>query len=81
MVNYKKVYFNHYDIGEQDRVICEFCRQAEAVDIHHIVFKSQGGSDDIKNLIALCRRHHNKAHEIKGFNNILAMKKYNEFNV
>ena len=33
-----------------------------ASDVHHIVYRSQGGTDDVSNLIALCRTHHEKAH-------------------
>jgi len=44
----------------------EFCEipgcGALAVDCHHIVFKSQGGSDIPENFIALCRAHHQEAH-------------------
>lgn len=31
---------------------------------HHIVFKSQGGSDTMENLITLCRHCHGKKHGI-----------------
>ena len=40
---------------------CEVCG-AIAVDIHHVLFKSQGGTDDIENLVALCRYDHDVAH-------------------
>lgn len=43
-------------------VPCAVCN-GSAVDIHHIVFKSRGGGNDIENLIALCRTCHNKAHQ------------------
>ncbi len=42
-------------------ILCEVCGQV-AVDIHHIIFKGQGGSDEYENLIALCRVCHEKAH-------------------
>lgn len=30
-------------------------------DAHHIDFKGAGGNDDVKNLICLCRKHHDQA--------------------
>ena len=32
------------------------------LDVHHIVFRSRGGSDDICNLVCLCRVHHGLVH-------------------
>ena len=51
----------HYKYGEQDIILCEKCGGV-AVDIHHIKLKSQGGTDDVENLIALCRPCHNIEH-------------------
>lgn len=69
-MNYKKLFFNHYGYGEQDFIPCAVCG-CRAVDIHHIKFKSQGGKDEINNLIALCREDHTKAHNDKEFNESL----------
>jgi 5-methylcytosine-specific restriction endonuclease McrA len=60
-MNYKHVYMKAFNIGPEDVVLCEICG-AVAVDIHHIEFKSQGGTDHLLNLIALCRDCHDKAH-------------------
>lgn len=57
-----KNYMKHHGFGEQDIIYCENCGRI-AVDIHHIVFRSQGGTDDASNLIALCRECHNLAHD------------------
>jgi 5-methylcytosine-specific restriction endonuclease McrA len=38
--------------------MCWGCSRHEAVDLHHIVFKSRGGTDDVENLIPLCRICH-----------------------
>ena len=54
-------YLKHYGYGEQDVILCEQCK-AVAVDIHHIKEKSLGGTDDIDNLIALCRDCHSEYH-------------------
>ena len=58
---YKKKYLKHFGYGEQDHVPCEVCG-SPGVDIHHINYRSRGGADDIENLMALCRYHHDLAH-------------------
>jgi len=60
-LTYKQKYLKHFGYGEQDFVPCEICN-SPAVEVHHILFKSHGGRDDIENLIALCRDCHNHAH-------------------
>lgn len=60
----------HFDFGETDFIPCENCL-AKAVDIHHLVFRSHGGKNNIENLIALCRNCHNRAHDDGGFNEYL----------
>jgi len=54
----------HFEYGEQDFVPCECCGR-ESNDCHHIIFRSQGGEDKIENLIGLCRKHHDLAHNHK----------------
>jgi 5-methylcytosine-specific restriction endonuclease McrA len=34
-------------------------------DVHHIVSRGAGGGDTMDNMILLCRRHHNLAHQGK----------------
>lgn len=62
MQKYKQIFAKHYDLVASDEFACQYCRMAHAVDIHHIIFRSQGGKDTIDNLIGLCRACHNKAH-------------------
>ena len=62
MKKYIKNYLDHYDIGEQDIILCKVCGRVSS-DLHHIIFRSAGGTDDIDNLIALCRECHEKAHK------------------
>lgn len=59
--DYKKVYRDYFGIGDDDVVLSELSGQ-KADDIHHIIFKSQGGKDEIENLIALTRDEHDRAH-------------------
>lgn len=61
MSKHGKVYMRNLSIGPEDVVLCEVCGKV-AVDIHHVLFKSQGGTDDIDNLIALCRGCHDISH-------------------
>lgn len=61
MQKHVKLYLDYFGYGEQDFIPCEMCG-GKADDIHHIVYKSQGGKDEISNLIGLCRRHHEQAH-------------------
>lgn len=64
-MSYITNYMKHYNIGEQDIVLCKAKSEeclGVAVDLHHIVFKSQGGKDNVENLIPICRNCHNLAH-------------------
>lgn len=49
MANYKSKYLAHLGYGEQDFIPCKICG-CMAVDVHHIKFRSQGGTDDFDNL-------------------------------
>lgn len=68
MIAYKKKYLAFYGYGEQDYIICRGCLKRQAGEIHHIKFKSQGGSDEVINLICLCRYCHDRAHKETEFN-------------
>ena len=61
MKKHTKVYLKHFDYDKSDWIGCEVCNKT-AVDIHHINARGMGGSkgsDDIVNLMALCRECHN----------------------
>lgn len=47
---------------------CEnpWCRMAAALDAHHVVKRSQGGEDTRENLVALCRRCHDRTDRPRG---------------
>ena len=51
-------------VRERDRHRCRFpgC-ESRRVDIHHIVFWSNGGKTKLRNLISLCKRHHALVHD------------------
>jgi len=44
---------------------CRFCGTYKDLHVHHIVYRSQGGSDDPTNLITLCAEHHAVVHSDK----------------
>ena len=39
------------------------CRNATFVDVHHLRPRSEGGSDDVENLVTLCAAHHHAIHD------------------
>lgn len=49
----------------RDKYTCQYCKgksKDEKLEVHHIVFRSRGGSDDEDNLITLCKKCHDKLH-------------------
>lgn len=41
-------------VYERDNWRCKNCRSSSGLHIHHIVFKSQQGPDELWNLVTLC---------------------------
>lgn len=62
---YIVIYLDHFDLKEGDFLVCEAC-QKPACDIHHIYGRGKG-KDVIGNLIALCRKCHDRAHGTKNY--------------
>jgi hypothetical protein len=55
-----KVYLSHFKYDECDFIPCEVCH-SKAVDIHHIINRGMGATEQlniIENLMALCRKCH-----------------------
>ena len=47
----------------RDNYTCRCCgKRHTRLEVHHIVFRSQGGTDDEKNLITLCKECHDAIH-------------------
>jgi hypothetical protein len=65
MQKYIKVYLDYFDIKTENELICEACGRP-AVDIHHINGRGLN-MDVIKNLMALCRKCHDRAHGSKNY--------------
>lgn len=50
---------------DRDSYICQHCKgksKDSRLEVHHIVFRSNGGSDDVENLMTLCKACHDKVH-------------------
>jgi 5-methylcytosine-specific restriction endonuclease McrA len=65
MQKYIKTYCDYFDIKTQNELICEACGKM-ANDIHHINGRGKG-KDVINNLMALCRKCHERAHSSKNY--------------
>jgi 5-methylcytosine-specific restriction endonuclease McrA len=48
-------------VKERDGDRCRVCGKP-GFEVHHIEFRSRGGKDDTKNLVLLCKRHHEDVH-------------------
>lgn len=47
----------------RDNYTCQCCGKKHArLEVHHIIYRSKGGTDDEKNLIALCKKCHDAVH-------------------
>lgn len=51
----KGMYSNIYEFYKNKCVVCGF---SEIIEVHHIIPRRSGGSDDVNNLIVLCPNHH-----------------------
>jgi len=47
----------------RDRFKCQHCGSKEHLEVHHIIYRSQGGTDDVNNLITLCHECHQGVHK------------------
>lgn len=50
-------------ISSEFRPRCEICGDVNA-EVHHIITRGAGGTDDPENLIYLCRQHHSLIHSV-----------------
>lgn len=53
----------YHAVQERDHFTCRQCGQYTEAVPHHVVPRSQGGSDDPDNLILLCEECHRTLHE------------------
>jgi 5-methylcytosine-specific restriction endonuclease McrA len=63
----------YFGFDQSDFIPCEVCRD-QAVDIHHIECRGMGGTkepENINNLMAVCRKCHDKYGDKKEFKEFL----------
>jgi 5-methylcytosine-specific restriction endonuclease McrA len=48
---------------KRDRWHCRHCYSTQNLHPHHITFKSQGGADELWDLVTLCYQCHRDVHE------------------
>ena len=46
------------DVLNRDNWTCQVCKKSHSSQVHHIIPRSSGGSDNVGNLITLCNRCH-----------------------
>jgi len=67
----------------EEQYYCQLCGSTNWLEIHHIVYRSENGSNDERNLIRLCKRCHELVHSNKKrwqpFLLNMQMQKYGEF--
>ena len=51
-----------WQVKQRDNHTCQTCGKSEDLNIHHIQHKSEGGSNELHNLITLCTQCHCKCH-------------------
>lgn len=50
---------------KRDSRACRWCGTTDALNLHHVIYRSEGGPDRAYNLLTLCRPHHEKVHSNK----------------
>ena len=51
-------------ILNRDNYTCQYCgKKNKRLEVHHIIYRSNGGTDDENNLITLCEECHSKVHK------------------
>ena len=56
---------NTYQKIVDEQPYCQLCGSTQWLEIHHIVYRSELGSNDERNLIRLCKYHHQLVHSNK----------------
>lgn len=50
---------------KRDNAQCRWCATTETLNLHHVIYRSEGGPDRAYNLMTLCRMHHEEVHSNK----------------
>lgn len=63
---------------DRDNYTCQCCgKKHTRLEVHHIIFRSQGGSDELDNLLTLCEKCHKALHDGKITLNLKGKRKRN----
>jgi 5-methylcytosine-specific restriction endonuclease McrA len=54
----------HRQVLERDAWRCQVCGGMQHLQVHHLKFRSQSGSDVEQNLITLCAQCHERMHRL-----------------
>lgn len=54
-----------YEQVVEEQPYCQICGRTHDLHIHHIIYRSQLGNNDIRNLIRLCSDCHRRVHSNK----------------
>lgn len=55
----------------RDNYRCTVCGETEFLEVHHIIHRANGGTDDLDNLITLCRKCHAEKHKGEPIYNLM----------
>lgn len=80
----KNFYNTRTAVLNRDNYKCQICgKEHTRLEVHHIVFRSTGGSDRIDNLVTLCSDCHKKIHngEIEFKKNVKSFKHHSHMNI
>jgi 5-methylcytosine-specific restriction endonuclease McrA len=61
MKAHTKKWLKSHDYAPGEFIPCHECG-SKSVDLHHVKFRSHGGTDEPDNIIPLCRKCHDKLH-------------------
>jgi len=61
-MNYKERYYKEKGLLKCDPIFCAVCGNI-ATNLHHVIYKSQCGTDDPSNLLPMCYICHASHHE------------------
>lgn len=63
----------------RDGYRCALCDSTQYIQIHHVIPRGQGGSDNVQNLITLCSYCHSHAHGAPLYDTDVTAEEMNQF--
>ena len=56
----------------RDGYRCALCDSTQYIQVHHVIPRSEGGTNSVMNLITLCGNCHSQAHGVDLYNDLTA---------